>query len=104
VIGTTGQRLGGIGVEVVCDPGGIGLGRKGMGSAYSAKPNSLLQRRKGGSAGRFVGTREEAGGTPSHIGTQAAQAFHGLKEQRIVQVTSSLKMSAQMPGLPAIHL
>ena len=30
LIGTTGQGLGGIGVEVVCDPGGIRLGRKGM--------------------------------------------------------------------------
>jgi hypothetical protein len=30
LIGTTGQRLGGIGVEVVCNPGGIGLGCKGM--------------------------------------------------------------------------
>ena len=41
VIGTTRQRLGGIGVDMVCDPGGIRLGRTGMGSAYSEKPNSL---------------------------------------------------------------
>src|SRR5215470_14033916 len=57
VIGAGGQGLGGIGIHMVCDPGGIRLGRKGMGSAYSEKPNSLLQRGKGGFAGLFVGTR-----------------------------------------------
>ena len=46
----------------------------------------------------------EAGGTPSHIGTHVAQAFHSLAEQCIVQVTSGLKMPAQMPGLLAVDL
>jgi hypothetical protein len=96
--------LGRIGVDVVRDPGGIGLGCKGMGSAYSEKPNSLLQRRKGGFAGLFVGTREEAGLLPSHIGTHPAQAFHGLREQRIVEVASGLKVPAQVPGLLAVDL
>ena len=72
--------------------------------AYSEKPNSLLQRRKGVCAGLFVGTRDEAGLRPSGIGTQAAQAFHGLREQCIVQVASGLKMPAQMFGLLAVHL
>jgi hypothetical protein len=78
LIGAGGQRLGGIGIEVVRDPGGIGLGRKGMGSAYSEKPNSLLERRKGSFACRFVGTRDEAGLLPSALGTHPTQAFHGL--------------------------
>ena len=75
-----------------------------MGSAYSEKPNSLLERRKGGCACLFVGTRDEAGLLPSAIGTQAAQAFHGLKEQRMVQVASGLKMPAQVLGLLAVDL
>ena len=69
--------------------------------AYSEKPNSLLERRKGGFACLFVGTRDEAGLLPSHIGTHVAQAFHGLTQQRMVQVASGLKMPAQMPGLLA---
>jgi hypothetical protein len=69
--------------------------------AYSEKPNSLLQRRKGGGASRFVGTREEAGLLPSHIGTQTAHAFHGLAQQRVVQVTSGLKMPTEVLGLLA---
>jgi hypothetical protein len=88
--------LGGIGIHMVRDPGGIRLGCKGMGSAYSEKPYSLLERRKGGFAGLFVGTRDEAGLLPSHIGTHPPQAFHGLKEQCIVEVTSGLKMPAQV--------
>jgi hypothetical protein len=75
-----------------------------MGSAYSAKPNSLLERRKGGFAGRFVGTRDETGLLPSHIGTHPTQAFHGLKEQRIVEVASGLKVPTQTPGLLAVDL
>jgi hypothetical protein len=91
-IGATRQRLGGIGVDMVRDPGRIGLGRKGMGSAYSEKPNSLLERRKGGFACLFVGTRDEAGLLPSALGTHVVQAFHGLTQQHIVQVASGLKM------------
>ena len=72
--------------------------------AYSEKPNSLLERRKGGGAGRFVGTREEAGLLPSALGTHVAHAFHGLREQRIVQVASGLKMPTQVLGLLAVDL
>src|SRR5262249_961892 len=48
VIGTTRQRLGRLGVEVVCDPGGIRLGRKGMQGVFrkamlaSAAPRKRL--------------------------------------------------------------
>ena len=72
--------------------------------AYSEKPNSLLQRRESGFAGLFVGTRDETGLLPAEIGTHPAHAFHGLKEQRIVQVTSGLKMATQVLGLLAVHL
>jgi hypothetical protein len=72
--------------------------------AYSEKPNSLLQRRKGGCACLFVGTREEAGLLPPCIGTHPEQAFHGLREQCIVQVASGLKMPAQTLGLLAVDL
>ena len=72
--------------------------------AYSAKPNSLLQRREGSFAGRFVGTRDETGLRPSHIGTHPTQALRGLKEQRIVEVASCLKMPTQTPGLLAVDL
>jgi hypothetical protein len=70
--------------------------------AYSEKPNSLLQRRKGGCAGLFVGTRDEAGLLPPCIGTHPAQAPHSLAEQRIVEVASGLKMATQVPGLLAV--
>jgi hypothetical protein len=73
-------------------------------SAYSAKPNSLLERRKGGFACLFVGTRDETGLLPSALGTHPAHAFHSLTQQRIVQVASGLKMRAQMPGLLAVDL
>ena len=72
--------------------------------AYSEKPNSLLERRKGSFTCLFVGTREEAGLLPAEIGTQAAQAFHGLTQQRIVQVASGLKMPTQVLGLLAVDL
>jgi hypothetical protein len=68
------------------------------------KAELLAQRRKGSFTGLFVGTREETGLLPSHIGTHPAQAFHGLTQQRIVQVASGLKMPAQVPGLLAVHL
>src|SRR5215472_7633563 len=65
VIGTTRQRLGGIGIEVACNPGGIRLGRKGMQGVFR-KAMLLAERRKGGCAGSFVGARDEAGLLPSH--------------------------------------
>jgi hypothetical protein len=100
LIGTTRQRLGGIGVEVARDPGGIRLGRKGMQSVFR-KAELLAQRRKGGFAGLFVGTRDETGLLPSALGTQA---FHGLTQQRIVQVASGLKMPTQTLSLLAVDL
>ena len=103
LIGTTRQRLGGIGIEVVSNPGGIRLGGKGMQGVFR-KAKLLAERGKSDFACLFVGTRDKAGLLPSHIGTQAAQAFHGLREQRIVQVASGLKMPAQMPGLLAVDL
>src|SRR5215472_12342537 len=103
VIGATRQGLGGIGVDVVRDPGGIRLGCKGMQGVFR-KAELEASGRKSGFAGLFVGTRDEAGLLPSYIGPQEAQAFHGLTQQRIVQVTSSLKMPAQMPGLLTCHL
>ena len=72
--------------------------------AYSEKPNSLLERHESGGACLFVGTRNETGLLPSRIGTHVAQAFHGLREQRIVQVASGLKMPAQVLGLLAVDL
>jgi hypothetical protein len=72
--------------------------------AYSEKPNSLLERRESGGACRFVGTRDETGLLPSALGTHVAQAFHGLTQQRMVQVASGLKMPAQMLGLLAVDL
>ena len=72
--------------------------------AYSEKPNSLLQRRKGGFACLFVGTGEETGLLPSALGTHPMQAPHGLAEQRIVEVASGLKVPMQMLGLLAVDL
>ena len=72
--------------------------------AYSEKPNSLLERRESGCACLFVGTREETGLLPARIDTHVAHAFHGLREQRIVQVASGLKMATQMLGLLAADL
>jgi hypothetical protein len=103
LIGTTGQGLGGIGVKVVRNPGRIRLGRKGMQGVFR-KAKLLAERRKGGFAGLFVGTRDETGLLPSALGTHPTQAFHGLTQQRIVQVASGLKMPAQVLGLLAAHL
>ena len=75
-----------------------------MGSAYSEKPNSLLQRRKSDFACLLAGTRDEAGLLPSALGTHPAQAFYGLTQQRIVQVASSLKMPTQVLSLLAVDL
>ena len=60
VIGTTRQGLGGIGIEVVSNPGGIRLGGKGMQGVFR-KAELEASRRKGGGAGLFVGTRNETG-------------------------------------------
>ena len=72
--------------------------------AYSEKPNSLLERRESSFACLFVGTREETGLLPARIDTHVAQAFDGLREQRIVQVASGLKMPTQVLGLLAVDL
>ena len=91
LISATRQGLGGIGVEVVRDPGGIRLGRKGMQGVFR-KAELFAQRRKNSCACLFVGARDETGLLPSDIGTHVAQAFHGLREQRMVQMASGLKM------------
>jgi hypothetical protein len=88
---------------MVRDPGGIRLGRKRM-QGVCRKAMLEAQRRKGSGACRFVGTRDEAGLLPSALGTHVAQAFHGLTQQRMVQVPSGLKMPTQMPGLLAVDL
>ena len=79
VIGTTRQRLGGIRIEVLGQPGRICLGRKGMQCVFR-KAELLAERCKGGCACLFVGTRDETGLLPSHIGTHPAHAFHGLTQ------------------------
>jgi hypothetical protein len=103
VIGTTGQRLGRIGIHMVCNPGGIRLGRKRMQGVFR-KAVLLAERRKGGFAGLFVGTWDEAGLRPSRIGTHVAQAVHGFTQQCIVQMASGLKMPAQTLCLLAVDL
>jgi len=72
--------------------------------AYSAKPNSLLQRRESGFACLFVGPGNETSLLPSHIGTHPTHALHGFTQQRIVELASGFKMPAQMFGLLAVHL
>jgi hypothetical protein len=74
------------------------------GKRVFGKAELLAERRKGGFAGLLVGTRDETGLLPSHIGTHPAQAFHGLPQQRIVQLASGLKMPTQVPGLLAVDL
>ena len=68
------------------------------------KAERFAQRCKGGFSGLFVGTRDETGLLPSALGTHPAQAFHGLTQQRIVEVASGLKMPTQVLGLLAVDL
>ena len=103
LIGATRQGLGGIGIQVLSDPGRIRLCGEGMRCVFR-KAELLAQRRKSGFACLLLGTRDEVSLLPSYIGTHPAQALHGLTQQRIVQVASGLKMPTQMPGLLAVHL